>query len=238
MGIANNGVDHVSAPADYADLFRKYYDYVVTLVRRNGIEENRKEDVACDILLRFYERDFLAKFDPTLVFHYDGQDRPARFKSFLTKFVLTYVRGYRDKHARLAARELLICDMPIGVSRNTGDTLATWVEVFGDPTPGAEADVVDALDEADLVAELRAHIATVPRRSKYDTCDLVVLFDAVIEQIRADGAWNVAELRARFGVSSTAMHSWMWWLRANLAAALGRPVPAKRPRTMPLKDRP
>lgn len=225
MGAAINGVDYVSAPRDYADLFRIYYEYVVAVVRRAGIEASRAEDVASEILLRFYERDFLSKFDPTLVFKYGGEDRPARFKSFLTKFVLIYARGHFDKQQRTAHREILVCNRPMG-DRDTTD----WFEIFGGTVDGADLEVLEALEEKDLVQHLRAYVAQVPRRSSFDACDLVLLFDAVIDQIRTQGSWDIAALRAHFGISSTAMHSWMWWLRANLADALGRPVPAKRPR--------
>ncbi len=232
MRCSDNGVDPMAAPADYADLFRCYYDYMVTLVRRAGIESSRAEDVAMEILTRFFERDFLNEFDPSLVFHYDGQDRPARFKSFLTKFVLTYVRGHKDKQARLTGRELLICDRPLLAADAGGAREISWIDVFGDQSPGADVDIIEALGEQERVDRWRAYIAQVPRRSQWDTCDLVALFDAVVEQVRADGAWNATELRHRFNISSTAMHSWLWWLRANLAAADGRPVPAKRPRTV------
>ncbi len=237
MRIADNGVDFMSAPTDYAELFQKYYRYVVILVRRCGIDDSRKEDVASDILLRFFERDFLNKFDPTMVFNHDGQDRPARFKSFLTKFVLVYLRGYKDKQFRQSSRELLLCDMPLTSTRLgwPGDSNSTWLEVFGTPEPGADTDVLADMDEQLLVDELRAYIKQVPRRSQFDTCDLLALFDSVIRQVREQGTWNVNELRAEFNVSATAMHSWLWWLRANLAAALGRPVPAKRPRTVKAK---
>lgn len=227
MNIAANGADPVSAPANYADLFQQYYGYVVSLVRRSGIEISRAEDVASEILLRFFERDFLNVFDPTLVFHYQGRAHPARFKSFLTKFVLTYLRGHIDRQDRLHRRELLLCDNPVAA---TGVTC--WLDVFGDTVDGPDSEIFAFLEEQELVARLRRHIAGVPKRSALDTCDLVALFDAVIEQIRTDGRWNITSLRRRFGVSSTAMHSWMWWLRTNIAAALRRPVPAKRPRTL------
>lgn len=232
MEIVDNGVDYKSAPASYADLFQMYYPYVVSLVRKHGIDDNRKEDVASEILLRFFERDFLDKFDPDLVFHYDGQDRPARFKSFLTKFVLTYLKGHRDKQHRLTTREVLIFDLPVnaGKPESFGHT-TTWGEVYGGEARSHEDDVIEQALGANLVAQMRAYIEGVPRRSRYDTCDLVALFDEVIRQIDQTGEWDVAELRAIFGVSSTAMHSWMWWLRENLAAALDRPVPAKRPRS-------
>lgn len=237
MRMVENGAENTSAPADYAELFQTYYKYVVALVRRLGIEDSRKEDVASEILLRFYERDFLAKFDPTMVFHYDGKDRPARFKSFLTKFVMTYVRGHLDKQHRLAGREVLLCDTPVGKSNSVsfersptdGDT---WVSLFGEPTPGPETDVLDRLAEEDLIDFLRTHIAAIPRTSKVDTCDLLALFDEVVRQVRAQGRWNINELRQTFGIGVTAMHSWMWRLRTHLAAALGRPVPPKRPRVL------
>lgn len=227
MRVKDNGADTVSAPADYAALYTQYWDYVLTLVRRFGFEENKREDMAAEILLRFYERDFLAKFDPTLVFEYQGQERPARFKSFLTKFVLIYLRGLKDKQRRQSAREKLLCDTVVGHQEDT-----SWVDVFGETVPGAEEIALGRLEEEDLVAELRAYIAKVPRRSAYDTCDLLALFDAVIVQVREYGVWDVAALRQQFNVSSTAMHSWLWWLRENLAAALDRPVPAKRPRVV------
>ncbi len=233
MSTADNGVDFVSAPVDYADLFRRYYGYVVALVRRAGIDDNRAEDVASEILLRFLERGFLEKFDPSLVFTYDGQARPARFKSFLSKFVLAYCRGHWDKQTRDKFREPLICDStlrdPASSMSGHGHDIR-WIEVHGEHVPGADDIVAEMFGEADLIGELRTYLAAVPRRSKFDSCDLVALFDIVVAQIRDQGSWNVTEIRERFGISTTAVHSWMWWMRTNIAACLGRPVPAKRPR--------
>lgn len=227
MTVKDNGADTVSAPADYAALYTQYWDYVLTLVRRFGFEENRREDVAAEILLRFYERDFLAVFDPTLVFEYQGEQRPARFKSFLTKFVLTYLRGLRDKQRRQTNREKLICDTVVGHQEDNA-----WIDVFGETVPGADETALGRLEEEELVQRLREYIKGVPRRSDYDTCDLLALYDAVIVQIRDRGEYTVADLRVMFGISSTAMHSWLWWLKENLAAALDRPVPPKRPRVV------
>lgn len=227
MPIADNGVDYVSAPENYADLFTTYYTYVVCLVRKMGIDSEHSEDVASEILLRFYERDFLAKFDPTLVFEYEGQKRPARFKSFLTRFVMVYVRGMWDKQQRIADRELMVIDAP----NSEGDT-SSWLDVFGATLPSHEQDVLNRLDEENVVRWLRHYLACVPRRSNQDSCDLVMLFDEVMRQIRKCGHWNVVDLQDEFGLSSTAMHAWMWWLRTNLAEALNKPAPPKRIRTM------
>ncbi len=228
-----HGQDAVTAPSDYADLFRKYYSYVVALVRRSGIDESRAEDVAQEILMRFFERDFLAEFDPTLVFTYDGKSRPARFKSFLTKIVLSYVRGHWDKQQINKSREPLLCDTIVTADHGQSgqnNRITTWIETFGQTVDGPEDDILELLSEAALVAELRAYLAAVPKRSRYDTCDLVALFDLVVEQIRARGELDATAIRRHFNISTTAVHSWRWWLLENLADALNRPLPAKRPR--------
>lgn len=230
MPIATSGVDYKSAPKNYAELFQIYYVYVVRLVHKHGIDDNHKEDVASEILTRFFERGFLEKFDPTLTFTYKGEERPARFRSFLSKFVLRYVRGHCDKQRRLASREWQICDMLLD-SDYVGGAGVSWVDKYGEPEPSPEEGVLDAVMEIDLVRGLSAYLAQVPRRSAYDNCDLVALFDAIVDQVRDRGEYDIYQLSQRFGVSYTAMHTWVWWLKENLAAATGRPVPAKRART-------
>lgn len=224
MEITDNGADYVSAPANYADFFRLYRTYVVQLVKRQHIDPRYAEDVASEIMLRFMERDMLSVFDPTLSFEYEGQMRPAKFKSFLSKVVILYCKGHRNKISNRMKHEWHLIDIPPHPDGNL------WVDsqVHTDPHEG---DVVEMLGEERLVTELRDYLGGVPRRSRWDTCDLVALFDAVVEQVRISGAWNIADLRRVFGISSTAMHSWMWWLRANIAHALNRPVPPKRVRT-------
>lgn len=229
MTIADNEVDFVSAPKNYSDLFRVYYPFVVALVRKAGISDADKEDIASDILLRFFERDFLKVFDPDAVFEYDGQVRKARFKSFLAKFVLTYVRGLGDKTRRQAQREMLICDMPVG---DAGD--ATWIDVFGG-SDAHEDNTVDKVSYEQLVSALRAYLEKIGPRSKHDTCDLVKLFDAMVDLVDKYGELSITELQRKFRnaetgnyVSSTALHSWIWWLRDNAGEALNLPVPTKK----------
>lgn len=230
MPIATSGVDYKSAPENYAELFRIYYVYVVRLVHKHGIDENIKEDVASEILTRFFERGFLEKFDPTLTFPYKGELRPARFRSFLSKFVLTYVRGHYDKQQRTAAREIQICDMQVSGHQSTAGDIR-WIDVYGPMTDGHEEAVLDEVMADELIKGLRNYLADVPRRSDYDNCNLVALWDALTTQVRDRGECDVKALSEQFGVSYTAMHTWIWWLRENVAQATGRPVPTKRPRT-------
>lgn len=234
MQIAEEGVDFVSAPKDYATLFEVYYPYVVSLVRRLGIAADRQEDVACEILLRFCERDLLNKFDPSMVFEYMGEAKPARFKSFLSKIVARYVKGQLDKQHRMAARELLLCDMPVEATADKGwghPHAATWIECYGG-TVNDEDDVISLVDAEVNLRYMRDYLRTVPRKSCFDRCDLVALYDVVIRQAREYDMVDYDEIQEIFDISSTAAYNWVHWLRINLALALGRPEPKKRARTV------
>ncbi len=198
-------IDYSAAPSSYDELFRNYYTFVVALVGKHGISVDNREDVANEILLRFYERDFLNEFNPALTFEVNGRIVKARFKSFLSAFVVNYVRSHRDRQNLRAKREPLNLD--------AGDPNTTWdSEHYEDDYSG--------LYEEELVLKIREHLKTVPRKSRQDQCDLVALFDAVVQQVRVNGKYSVKELQARFGVSPTAIHTWLGWMRLNIAEAL------------------
>ena len=230
MTIDKSGVDYVSAPRDYAELFRIYYPYVVSLVRKWGISEDRKEDVASEILIRFMEKGCLETFDPTMVFVYDGKERPARFRSFLSRFVIAYTRGYLERQQQLARRELQLCNVPVGEPDASGPT--QWVDVYGEPIPDIADAILDMIEATETVEHWKKELAKVPRRSPADNCDLPALLDAVVEQVLEYGIWDVPKLCERFGKKTTAMHAWLWWMRANLAPIAGRKCPDRRPRTV------
>src|SRR5215216_488189 len=101
-------VNYAIAPGSYDELFRNYYPFVVGLVGKQGIAVDNREDVASEILLRFYERDFLNEFNPDLTFEVKGRIVRARFKSFLSAFVVNYVRSHRDRQNLRLRREPLI----------------------------------------------------------------------------------------------------------------------------------
>lgn len=224
MSDVTDGVDYVSAPGDYVSFYRTYRPIVVGLVKSCGIDPQHADDIASEIMLRFLERDFLVEFDPTLVFTYEGEKRPAKFRSFLSTFVKRYCKGHRDRLTRIRTREQQLIDGP---PRGDG---SLWIEVFGPLAPAADEDVVEGVYNGQLVTFLRDYLAEVPRKSRADRCDLVALFDQMMLQIEEDGEWSIAKLRRVFNVSPTTMHSRMWRLRACLADALGREMPAKRKR--------
>lgn len=204
--------DPVAAPVDYEMLHRTYYAYVCGLVGQQGIPSDRREDVASDILLRFMERDFLNPeigFDPTHTFVRGGEVKTARFKSFLNAFVISYVRGHRDRINNRSQRERLILDahqaFPGGV---------TFIDVIG---PVIEDDVALAdVFGSDFVSRFRDYLVTVPKRSSADRCDLVLLFDLICRQVEEDGKITTKVLQERFGVSSSAISSWISVLRRHV----------------------
>lgn len=201
-------IDYASAPSSYDELFRNYYSFVVGLVGKHGISLDNREDVASEILLRFYERDFLNEFNPDLYFQVNGKTVKARFKSFLSAFVVNYVRSHRDRQNLRAKREPLIVDV-VGASvpeNSLNDDL--------------HEDDYSALYEEELVVFLREYLSKVPRKSRQDQCDLVKLFDVVVDQVRRNGKYSVKELQKEFNVSPTAIHSWLGWMRTNIFQAL------------------
>jgi hypothetical protein len=174
------------------------------------------EDVAMDIMSRLIERDVVGMFDPGMTFSHDGKDIPAKFRTFLTAQVHLYVQGQRDKLGRQRKRELLIVDTP--PPEGSGQS---WGDILG----GSEDDL-SGLDAAEWVRQARAFLATVPRRSDRDACDLVRLFDGLIAQVTETGTVSVAQTAADLGVSTAVTSRWVRWLRTSLReqAALSRRV--------------
>lgn len=203
-------MDPFARPASFEELHATYYKYVVGLVRKLGIEPQRAEDVAQDILLRLYERNIIEMFDPDKVIKHRGEVRPARFKSFLSSHVEHYVRGKRERQNINLRREPLKCDQPVS------DGGPAWIEVFG-PTEGLDT---SDLEMGELLTAIRAHLATVPRRSKQDIADLPRLFECMWAQAETTGKYDVKILMKIFGVSNTAIHSWIGLLRTQIRVVL------------------
>lgn len=93
----------MTAPETYEDFYRQYAMHVRYLVVQFGVPKWEAEDVAAEILLKFIERDFLAKFDPNYTTR-SSNDGKARFKSFVNAFVKSYCMGYRERVITKAVR--------------------------------------------------------------------------------------------------------------------------------------
>lgn len=231
-----HGTDRKFVPVDYADLFRVYYPYVIHLVKATGIPISSVEDVACDIMVKLYEKDYLHMFDPTKVFVYDGVEYPARFQYFLTKIVTLYLRGFYEREMRRNWREPIWCDMPVDTRHNcVRNPLIrfTWGEINGASVASHEDEILEMVYENNLIADIRAYIETIPSGSS-DRCDLDLLrlFDELIAQIRQKGKWSLTELCTKFSISGTAMNRWVWRLRQIIADYLGGTLPARRVRVV------
>lgn len=189
---------------------------MITIVRSMSIDTAHVEDVVSDIMLRLYERDVLAMFDPEKEFIHDGRVCRANFKSFLYSIVQCYARGQRDRIRRQRQWEL-----------NTLDDLSTDLTFFGHAVANIDDASLDTLSEQRLIETIRDHLKTVPRRSAYDQCDVLALFDEVIDQIHQYDNWDIQLLCDHFGISHSAMYSRLWWLKVNVAEALGYPEPVR-----------
>lgn len=175
-------------PSSYDELFDEYFGYVKGLVAKLGIRES--EDIASEILIRFIARDFLEKYDPTVV----GHGKQTNFKAFLRAFVERYVRHYRERQGVRDHREPLQCDKPLASGQ-------VWVEVYANPTV---EDPTLQLEEQELVLLMRERVSKMPNHGKRDH---LKLFDLIVPQARTFGKLDRAELGRQLGVSSSVISS-------------------------------
>jgi DNA-directed RNA polymerase specialized sigma24 family protein len=199
--------DGVLAPASTDEMFRQYYGYVRRIVANTpAIPAQDAEDVAMEIMTRLVERDVLGMFDPQMKFAHEGQQMQAKFRTFLTAQVALYVKGQRDRLGRQRKHEAVVLDAPVPGAEGTH-----LLDLFG----GAEDDMAD-LDAAEWIRQARGFLATVPPRSAQDRCDLVRLFDALIDQMSRTGRVSTSETAQSLGVTSAVTSRWLQWMRQNL----------------------
>lgn len=194
-----------SAPESYDQMFKDYFDYVCKLVGKFGIDEENREDVASSILLRFYERDFLSKFDPSLEFTHQNTIYPAKFKTFLSGFVELYVRHHRDKQMRQRVRYPLLCDeeMESGV---------TWLEIFAPPLPDPYAPSESSLVGGDIVRAVRVKLSNNPV--------LLDFFEQVSAEVEETGKLRITHMQQRLRVSRRTISKRLAELREVIADVL------------------
>ncbi len=202
------------APASFEELFVQYYDYVVNLVASVGINPQNSEDVAMTILATFFEKQALEDYDPEYRSTYDGKVHKAVFKTFLSGFVLKYVRHHRDRQHKLLRREGFSTDHVL--FRTDDGEYVSWMDFYG-PTVTEEHEDLEA-DEA--VAKITARLSAATPRNDQDLCDLPALFAEVQVHTSLYGKVDVALLAATFSVSKTSIQNWMKRLRAEVTAAL------------------
>lgn len=208
---SRSAADHY-VPTSFEDMFERYYDYVVRLVSQSGIDFQNAEDVAMTILTKFFEKDALSDFDPEFTTQYGGVVRKAVFRTFLSGFVKTYVRHYKERQRIQKDREGFSADTVMFFYSESGEA-ATWLDLSG---PVYEENY-DALHEKDLIQSIRAHLDSVPPRNVQDQCDLRAFFEAVLVQTYEDGRVDTATLAEQFEVSKTSIQNWLKRLRSEVA---------------------
>lgn len=201
-------------PTSYADLFNHYYPFMVKLVKRMGIDGGNAEDVASTILIKLLEKDALNYYDPSYISEHSGVKRRAVFRSFLSGFVVSYVRHYRDRQQLLKQREVMSANQL--VSEPGTSSPAEWITVFG-PT---HTDDYESLHYGELVSRIKAQLKSYVPKSKADKSDLPLLFDMILLQMEETGSLNVLELAELFGVSKPTIYAWVTKLQQEILEVL------------------
>ena len=195
-------------PESFSEMFTHYYSYVIRLVVTMGIDSQNAEDVAMAILTTFFEKDALAQYDP----NFEGQHkRKVLFRTFLSGFVASYVRHFRDMERVRRVRDLTYIDEP--VTSSIDNSSYSWIDLFG---PVYEEDFDDRLNEEDLIRQIRARLVATARSNSQDRCDMPDLFDQIVEQSKTIGKVDVKALSERFGVSTTSVQNWIKRLRSEV----------------------
>ena len=192
--------DWANCPPSYEVFFQQYMNYTNTMVRKFGVYRN-VEDIAQAILTRYMERDSLGVFRRD----WGSQSKTGKsnFRSYYSRFILTYVTSLRRNEARAAHKHLCIFDAPVG-SQDSGDT-STW----GDVKAPVVAPETDRVEFEELVATLRSTI-------KDDR-----LIDVVLElAMNQDRAIRQSDLARELGSKGREASSALTKIRAALTAHL------------------
>jgi DNA-directed RNA polymerase specialized sigma24 family protein len=197
--------DRRTAPSDYGQLYTEYFDYIKLLVQNYGIQEWNAEDVADEILLKFYEKGFLEKFDPEFTAEVGGRRRRSSFTGFLSGFTWKYTLAYRDQQMTRMRRE------PHHLQDRVGED-GEWGDIY---LPSSD-DGTNVVDTVDLIERGRAYLATLPIRG---TRDLPRVFEMCERMMVEDGAIDRHKIAEALDVSPTAVCLIMKDLRAALVDA-------------------
>lgn len=175
--------DYVNAPPDYGTFHKQYLSYTRHLVAQFGVPVSDLDDVVSDIMIRFLERDSIG------VFSRDWESRSAtghsNFRSYYSRFVVTYAQGKNRNVRRHGSRYVLICDASVD-----DDGRTTWLDEHA-PTEAFEERATGDMDFEQLVSELRTKVD--PTLS-----DAV---DAVVEIAMGEPTIRVAALARKLNVS-------------------------------------
>lgn len=193
-------------PTSYDELFRHYFPYVKAMVLKYKVPYEVHEDVAMTLLAKFIENDMLGQFDSERV---GNTGKPVQFSSFLSGFIVAYVRYHAQKAHKAVDIERQYIDEPVYTDPNDA---TPWLDDRGfkheDDLSGIEYDM--------LVHTIRLHLARIPVKRKKN---FLLLFDLVLDQMEERGRIHIRELATLFEVSEPLVQSWMKELRKHIKKA-------------------
>lgn len=186
-----------TAPADFTEFYQRYYGYVVRLVSRRGISPANAEDVAQIILTHFFRHNALADYDPERL---NSEGQSARFTTFLSGFVITYLQHHLNR-ARIEAARTESLDL------FDGDPLGenSWINLQG---PRVTSDF-SGPEYDDFIREAHRRLREEALAADFRGCDLVEFFDAMREQVSLTGSIDTAALAEQFGVAVRTVQKWV-----------------------------
>lgn len=191
--------DYDECPPSYDQWFRQYEGYTRHLVYTMGVVPREIDDVTAEIMTRFLERDSLGEF------RRDWATRSATgssvFRSYYSRFVVTYARGKHRNNVRHVKRNALLCDAPIGDENGT-----TWIEQHDADIEGVGVPHYE-VELASLVDSLRAQVG-----------DDVV--DAVLGLVEQESRVRLSGLASALGVSARKARTTLEQLQVAARAAI------------------
>ena len=166
-------------PTNYSEVFSLYYPYIIKLVRKAGIDSQNVEDVAMQLLTKFYEKDVLSDYNPEFTSSHSGVVRSANFNTFLAGFVFSYIRYLKGRQELNKNREPTLVDSSISSTSENSSSDLPWIVQHG----LRHEDTHEELELEELILRINAHLARVTSKSSKDRCDLGMLFTVVQKQI-------------------------------------------------------
>lgn len=191
--------DYVNAPPDYGTFFKQYKNYTRSLVLQFGVPPSDLEDIVTDIMVRFFERDSLGVFSREWKTRSDTGR--SNFRSYYSRFVVTYARGKNRNVRHHSSHYLLICDAAVDEESST-----TGLDMLSS-TSSFESDLVNQLDFESLVEQLRTQVGS----------QLSETLDAVIEVALGTPVFRITELAKTMGVSPSEARNKLAAVRAALS---------------------
>lgn len=173
--------DYDECPPDYGVFFEQYQGYTRHLVWTMGVAPREIDDVVSEIMTRFMERDSLGEFDRAWATR--SATGKSVFRSYYSRFVVTYARGKHRNNVRHVKRFSLLCDAPLGDENGT-----TWIEQHDVDVEGIGVPHYE-VEFSSLVESLRARVGD-------------ELMDVVSELVEETGKIKLSDLATKLGVSA------------------------------------